>query len=166
MATVQSLFGENVNPLEIVEQLAADEDWCFDRSADDELNLTVAGTWSDYHVCFNWHQELEGLHLACTFEAKVPLVKCDDVTKLMTRINEQLWLGHFDLWRKEGAILYRNGLLLAGGAEANQAQCETMLRLAIEASERYYPAFQFVMWAGKSADEALEAALLETMGTA
>ncbi len=166
MATVQSLFGENVNPLEIVEQLAADEDWCFDRSADDELNLTVTGTWSDYHICFNWHQELEGLHLACTFEAKVPLVKCDDVTRLMTQINEQLWLGHFDLWRKEGAILYRNGLLLAGGAEANQAQCETMLRLAIEASERYFPAFQFVMWAGKSAEEALEAALLETMGTA
>lgn len=166
MATVQSLFGDHANPLEIVEQLAASEDWCFDRSADDELNITVAGSWSDYHVCFNWHEELEGLHLACTFEAKVPSSKCDDVTKLMTRINEQLWLGHFDLWRKEGAILYRNGLMLTGGAEANQAQCETMLRLAIEASERYYPAFQFVMWAGKTADQALEAALLETMGTA
>lgn len=166
MTTVQSLFGESVNPLEIVEQLAASEDWRFDRSADDELNITVAGSWSDYHVCFNWHEELEGLHLACTFDAKVPSAKCDDVTKLMTRINEQLWLGHFDLWRKEGAILYRNGLMLTGGAEANQAQCETMLRLAIEASERYYPAFQFVMWAGRSADQALEAALLETMGTA
>ncbi len=166
MAAVHSLFGENANPLEVVEQLAATEDWYFDRSADDELNLTVTGTWSDYHVCFNWHEELEGLHLACTFETKVPEAKCDDVTKLMTRINEQLWLGHFDLWRKEGAILYRNGLLLAGGAEVNQAQCETMLRLALEASERYYPAFQFVLWAGKDADKALEAALLETVGNA
>lgn len=166
MATVQSLFGETANPLEVVEQLAAAEDWYFDRSADDELNLTVTGSWSDYHVCFNWHEELEGLHLACTFETKVPESKCDDVTRLMTRINEQLWLGHFDLWRKEGAILYRNGLMLAGGAEVNQAQCETMLRLALEASERYYPAFQFVLWAGKDVEKALEAALLETVGTA
>ena len=139
MATVQSLFGETANPLEVVEQLAAAEDWYFDRSADDELNLTVTGSWSDYHVCFNWHEELEGLHLACTFETKVPESKCDDVTRLMTRINEQLWLGHFDLWRKEGAILYRNGLMLAGGAEVNQAQCETMLRLALEASATIRP---------------------------
>ena len=166
MATVQSLFGEHANPLEIVEQLATAEDWYFDRSADDEINITVAGNWSDYHVCFNWHEDLEGLHLACTFETKVPQSKCDDVTKLMTRINEQLWIGHFDLWRKEGAILYRNGLMLAGGAEVNQAQCETMLRLALEASERYYPAFQFVLWGGKDADTAIEAALLDTMGNA
>lgn len=166
MTAVQSLFSEHANPLEIVEQLATAEDWCFDRSADDEINITVAGNWSDYHVCFNWHEDLEGLHLACTFETKVPQAKCDDVTKLMTRINEQLWLGHFDLWRKEGAILYRNGLMLAGGAEANEAQCGTMLRLALEASERYYPAFQFVLWGGKDADSAIEAALLDTMGNA
>ena len=166
MTAVQSFFGEHANPLEIVEQLATAEDWHFDRSADDEINITVAGNWSDYHVCFNWHEDLEGLHLACTFETKVPQSKCDDVTKLMTRINEQLWIGHFDLWRKEGAILYRNGLMLAGGAEANQAQCETMLRLALEASERYYPAFQFVLWGGKDADTAIEAALLDTMGNA
>ena len=82
MATVQSLFGETANPLEVVEQLAAAEDWYFDRSADDELNLTVTGSWSDYHVCFNWHEELEGLHLACTFETKVPESKCDDVPGL------------------------------------------------------------------------------------
>lgn len=166
MTTVAQLFSASVNPLEIVEQLATAEDWCFDRSADDEINITVAGNWSDYHVCFNWHEELEGLHLACTFDTKVPAARCDAVTRLMTLINEQLWLGHFDLWRKEGAILYRNGLMLTGGAEANPAQCETMLRLALEASERYYPAFQFVLWAGKDPEAAIEAALLETMGTA
>jgi len=166
MATIHTLFGEAANPLEIVERLATAEDWHFDRSADDEISLAVAGSWSDYHVCFNWHEDLEGLHLACTFDAKVPSSKCDDVAGLMARINEQLWLGHFDLWRKEGAILYRSALLLAGGAEANQSQCETMLRLALETSERYYPAFQFVMWAGKDADEAIEAALLDTVGHA
>ena len=37
---------------------------------------------------------------------------------------------------------------------------------AIAACERYYQAFQFVIWAGRSAREALDAALFETAGEA
>jgi hypothetical protein len=40
------------------------------------------------------------------------------------------------------------------------------LRLAVEACERYYPAIQFVLWAGKSAEEAIAAAMFETQGNA
>ena len=37
---------------------------------------------------------------------------------------------------------------------------------AIHACERYYPAFQFVVWAGKSASEAMSAAMFDTEGEA
>jgi hypothetical protein len=166
MASVQALLEEPSNPLEIVEQLAVSEDWQVDRSAENELNLTVAGGWADYHICFNWHEEIEGLHLACTFDATVPEDRRSEVSRLLGQINEQLWVGHFDLWQKEGAILYRNGLLLSGCAEITEAQCEMLLRIALEASERYYPAFQFVMWGGKDAEAAMESSLLEPMGEA
>jgi hypothetical protein len=62
--------------------------------------------------------------------------------------------------------VYRYALLLAGGAEANDAQCEAVIRIGVEASQRYYPAIQFVVWAGHSAEDALQSALLETMGEA
>ena len=35
---------------------------------------------------------------------------------------------------------------------------------ALDACERYFPAFQFVVWAGKPAREALDAAMFETQG--
>ena len=57
-------------------------------------------------------------------------------------------------------------LLLAGGADADRGQCETMLRVSVEACERYFQAFQFVIWAGKTAREALDCALFETEGEA
>jgi hypothetical protein len=41
-----------------------------------------------------------------------------------------------------------------------------MLVGAIHACERYYPAFQFVVWAGKSASEAMSAAMFDTAGEA
>ena len=62
--------------------------------------------------------------------------------------------------------MFRNALLLAGGAEPTHGQCETMLRVAVEACERYFQAFQFVIWAGKSAREALDSVLFETEGEA
>jgi hypothetical protein len=63
-------------------------------------------------------------------------------------------------------LLFRNGLILTGGVEIVDAQCETLLRLALEACERYFPAFQFVIWAGKSAEEAIQSSLMETQGEA
>ena len=65
-------------------------------------------------------------------------------------MNEQLWIGHFDLWTQDGMVMFRHALVLAGGVEATGQQCEALLGSALEACERYFPAFQFVVWAGKA----------------
>ena len=85
---------------------------------------------------------------------------------LISLINEQMWVGHFDLWINDGLVMYRHALVLAGGVAASNRQCEALLATALDASERYYPAFQFVVWSGKSAREALDSAMFETAGEA
>lgn len=166
MPQLQPVFEQHDNPIDLVEELAHQHDWIFDRSSDDELSLSIEGRWSDYHVSFNWREDLEGLHLACTFDVRVPLNRRGAVSELVTLINERLWSGHFDLWKREGTVLFRNTLLLAGLARANTAQCSALLYAALDVCERYYPAFQFVMWAGRSAEEAIDAVSLETQGEA
>ena len=89
-----------------------------------------------------------------------------EATKLLSLINEQLLIGHFDLWMGEGVIMYRQALLLNGGAEPTGEQLECLLASAIDACERYYQAFQFVVWTGHGARHALDCALFETEGTA
>jgi hypothetical protein len=106
------------------------------------------------------------LHVAASFDAKVPAPRRLEMARLVALVNEQLLLGHFDLWHEDGSLVFRNGLLLAGGAEANDAQCEGLIRMAIETCERYFPAVQFVVWGGRAAEDALHASLLETMGEA
>lgn len=165
MASMEATYEHFSNPVDMVEQIATIRDWAFERSATDELTLTVAGSWCDYHISLNWREDLEALHLACAFDFRATNVRLPEVYRLMANINEQLWLGHFDLWRQDGMLLYRNGLLLAG-AKTHVGQCEGLLTAALEACERYYQSFQFVLWAGKSADEALAATMLETQGTA
>ena len=89
-----------------------------------------------------------------------------DVMSLVNAINEQMWIGHFDFWPKEGVAMHRHGLILSGGAQPSASQCAALLDHALSACERYYQAFQFVLWAGKSAQEALETANFETKGEA
>jgi hypothetical protein len=154
------------NPLHVVEEVAVVRDWSFERSGEDELSIVVAGKHTDYQVSFTWMPEIESLHIACTFDMKLPDARKPEVQRLVALINEQLWIGHFDLWTQPGLIMFRQALILAGGALATGEQCEAMLAAATAACERYYPAFQFTVWAGKSAREAVDAALFETHGEA
>ncbi|MDX2257301.1 MAG: YbjN domain-containing protein [Hyphomicrobiaceae bacterium] len=165
MASAEQGYDRVTNPIDLVELLAQAHDWACDRPGDDEMTLVVAGSWTDYHVSLNWRGDLEALHLACAFDFRVPDARLQEMYRLVAQINEQLWLGHFDLWTQEGLVMFRHALLL-NGAVATPQQCEAMLKAALEACERYYQAFQFVVWAGKESREALVSTMFETEGQA
>lgn len=154
------------NPVDLIEQIASANDWSFDRSGDDEITITVAGSWCDYNISLSWMEALEAVHLACAFDFKITEKRKPKVMNLLASVNEQMWLGHFDIWQAEGIVMYRNSLLLTDGARAGTGQLEGMLGAAVDACERYYQAFQYVLWGGKSADEAIAAVLFETVGEA
>jgi hypothetical protein len=154
------------NPVDEIERIASHNQWSFDRDEEDEISIAVTGTFTDYNIAFTWLAEIEALHVACAFDLKVPQARRDATQALIALINEQLWIGHFDIWPQDGVIMFRHAMLLAGGAALNTRQCEAALTSAVAACERYYQAFQFVVWAGKSGREALDTAMLETKGEA
>lgn len=157
---------QRASPLDVVERIAAGHDWAFERAGDDEITILISGECSDYQVSFTWMGAIEALHLACAFDLKVPERRRAEVQQLVSFVNEQMWIGHFDLWPKDGMVMFRHALVLAGGVEASGKQCEAVLSTALDACERYFPAFQFVLWAGKPAREALDAVMFETSGEA
>ena len=166
MSLLESTIDSPKHPLAVIEDIAANNNWAFERSGDDEVTIVSRGEWTDYQLSFTWMSEIEALHLACAFDMKIPVTRRDEVQRLIGSINEQLWVGHFDIWTHTGTVMYRQALLLPGGLTASSAQCEAMLSSALNACERYYPALQFVVWAGKSASEAMDAAMFDTQGEA
>lgn len=165
MTSVGPIFERVSNPVDLVEWIATTNDWAFERSGEDELTLTVVGSWSDYHLSLNWRDDLEALHMACAFDLRVTSSRLGEIYKLLALINEQQWLGHFDFWREDGLVLYRHGLML-NGAEPTAVQCEALLSAALEACESNYQAFQFVVWAGRRAEDALAMTMFATEGAA
>src|SRR5665213_645109 len=132
-----------INPLDVVERLASVNDWSFERASDDEITILVTGKWTDYQVSYTWMGDIEALHLACAFDIKVPEPRRPEVQQLLSMINEQMWVGHFDLWPQDGLVMFRHALVLSGGITASGSQCESVLSTAVEASERYFPALQY-----------------------
>jgi hypothetical protein len=166
MELVELEFAREIHPVDVIEQVAHNNEWSFERTGDDEISISVTGTWTDYHVSFSWMEDFEALHLACAFDIKVPETRTIEIMRLLSLINEQMLFGHFDLWEQEGAIMFRQSLLLAGGVEPTSQQVEVLLSSALEACECYFQAFQFVVWSGTSAKDALASVLFETFGNA
>jgi hypothetical protein len=154
------------HPVDVVERLAALNEWAFDRADEDEISILVAGVWANYEVAFTWLPDMESLHVSCSFDLKIPPRKRAEVSSLVQLINEQLWLGHFDLWSRDDIVMFRHAHCLAGGARASDLQCRTIVNAALAACEKHYQAFQFVLWAGRGAQESLELAMFETSGNA
>ena len=166
MSLIEYTGERQLNPVDVVERVAALNEWSFERAGDDEITISITGRWTGYQVAFTWMDDIEALHLACAFDLKVPERRRPEVLALISQVNEQMWVGHFDLWSQDGVVMFRHALVLAGGVEASGRQCEVLLDAAIDACERYYQAFQFVVWAGTGAREAMDAAVFETHGEA
>jgi hypothetical protein len=154
------------NPLDIVEKLAMAQDWPFHRQSEDEIAIEIAGQWCHYKLWFAWHAELGVLQLSCALDMKVPAKKRDQVSLLLALANEKLWLGHFEVWSDEGLPVFRHAQLFRDGMLASGEVLEDLINIAVAESERFYPAFQFVIWGGRAPQDAMAAAMLETEGEA
>lgn len=154
------------HPLDIVEQVIEARDWPYSRGNDDELGTEFRGKWCDLQIQFAWSPEIGALHTACTFDFRIPEAKRNEVHNLLALINDRLWLGHFCIWQSEGLTMFRHTLLLRGATKVAPTQIDDLLDVAMVECERFYPAFQFVVWGGKNSKEAMDASIIEPIGKA
>ena len=154
------------NPLDVVEQVVAANEWAFDRRSDSEMAAEAPGRWCDYGLYFSWSHEISVMHFSCAFDLKAPERQRGALYELLARANEKLWIGHFGMDQDDGMPVFRHSILLRGTQGASAETVEDMVDIAITECERFFPAFQFVLWGGKSPDEALAAAMLECVGEA
>lgn len=157
---------DNPSPLDIVEEFLTEQEWNFERYGDEELTAVVPGAWGELHLRYLWREDAGLLQIAAVFEARVPQPKRAKIYETLALMNERLWIGHFELWSDEGALMFRHALLLTDNDLHTAVLCEAVTHAAIKECERFYPVFQFVLWADKSPEEAVEAAMLDTMGEA
>jgi hypothetical protein len=154
-------------PIDMLEAYYAAHGWDHERH-DDEIVTTVKGSWASYELRALWREEDSVLQFLAFPDIKVTDDRRAQVYETIGLVNEQLWIGHFELWSSSGVLLFRHAAMVDGGDSGTMSldATELLVESAIEECERFYPVFQFVLWGGKSPKEALAAALIETQGEA
>jgi len=157
--------GDEAAPLDMLLALFRARGWECEASQD-ELTGQIQGSWATYQLRAIWRADDQVLQMLCLPDIRVGAEKRNETYELLALINEQTWLGHFDMWSNGGILLYRNGTMLGDEGLLTLEQAQALVEIAVEECDRFYPAIQFVLWGDKSPDEALKAAMVDAAGEA
>ncbi len=153
-------------PMDMLAALFEARGWSFETNSDEEVSAEFKGSWTSYQIRAVWRDEDNSLQVIVLPDVTVPEDKRNDVYRALGLINEQLWIGHFDIWSNNGILLFRHGSLLPPSGMLGIDQAQTIIDVAIDECERFYPVFQFIIWGDKSPEDAIASALVETHGEA
>ena len=166
MALSEQFLTEDLHPIDIVEHIAEHNEWEFDRVGDDQIAMAVEGQWRTYSITLAWSGFDETLRMICTFEFEPPQDRMAVLYEGLNMVNDQCWAGAFSYWAEHKLMVYKYGLVLAGGNVASPDQIDTMINAAVLSAERYYPAFQLMSWTDRTAADSLQVAIAEAYGRA
>ena len=154
------------NPIDIVEDVIHSRKWNFSRAAEHELVAELASYFCQYRLYFSWSKQIRAINFTVTFDIKFPKTKSNHVYELLSKINEKLWIGHFDVTSKNGIPAFRHTVLEPSENEILYNQLEDLVDIAVYECEKYYPAFQLILFEDNSPEEALTLCAFETVGNA
>tara|TARA_Y100001970_G_C13811952_1_gene640505 strand:+ start:136 stop:624 length:489 start_codon:yes stop_codon:yes gene_type:complete len=154
------------NPIDVVEDIIHSKKWNFSRAADHELVAEISSKWCEYRLYFSWSQQIKVINFTITFDIKFPNNKFKEIYELLAKINEKLWIGHFDITSKNGIPAFRHTFFEPNESKILYNQLEEIVDIAIYECEKYYPAFQLILFDEVSTQEAIEICSIETIGNA
>ena len=156
----------SLNPIDVVEDVIYAKKWTFSRSDDHELVAEISSQWCQYRLYFTWSEQIKAISYTITFDLKFPENKIGKAHELLALINEKLWIGHFDITSKNGIPAYRHAVLSLPENDMLHHQLEDLVDIAIYECEKYYPAFQLVLFEDSNPSKALSLSTFDTIGRA
>ena len=166
MALTETFLEDEIHPIDIVEHLAEHHEWEFDRIEENQIAMAVQGQWRTYSITLAWSGFDETLRLICSFEMEPPEENLTELYHAGNGANDRCWTGAFTFWEDQKLMVYRYGLVLTGGQIATADQIDAMISSAVLTAEKYYPAFQLVVYDNQSPNKAMQVAIAEAYGHA
>src|SRR3972149_3783820 len=103
------------HPIDLAEAvLGQDRRFVTERSDDGDLSFSCNGAWCPVTGFLGWGEELPAVLLTVSFDLVAPQSRMVEAARLIAMINENLWLGHFDLWTEDGSIVFRHSIPMLG----------------------------------------------------
>lgn len=155
------------DPMDTVEAvLSTDERFTSERAEDGDQHFSFKTSMGETVGYFSYRHELPAMLFTLGFDLQAPASRRAEATRLAALINENLWLGHFDVWSDDGTIIFRHAMPMIGRDDISVGEVQAMLAAALDAAERFQPAFHFLILGGMLPEDAAAAAMFEVSGEA
>ena len=116
------------DPMETVESiLESDDRFRCERAEDGDLHFSFKCSSGETVGYFSYREELPALLFTLGFDIQAPASRRDESVKLASLINENLWLGHFDVWSDDGTIIFRHAMPMIGRDDISVGEVQAML---------------------------------------
>ncbi len=156
----------NSCPIDVIEDLIISHAWGYERRSDDEILVEVPGKWCNFALFFAWSEKINSLHVSCIMDMKIGDKEKSKIYELLALANERIWLGHFSLWTDDAMPVFRHSIMLDNAERMVPERIVEIIKIAVDECQRFYPAFQYVMWGGKKPADAIDLVMMDTIGQA
>ena len=134
------------DPIQLVAELAAQHNWSMQIVTPHRLGLAIDGGWGHYALSVRWQDTLEVLTFDVAFDL---MLKGDDgaaIGDLLTILNRDIFLGHFQLAENEDSILLKYRLPLRGTGGASVQQLEDIIDIMLGQCEQAAPSISQLLF--------------------
>lgn len=159
-------FADIATPLDILESIAKESDWPFERLSDHVLTLDVEGRWSACTLKFEWQEEFEALKFSCMSDIKMTKASQHKMANIIMDVNRQCWMGGFTVSEKEKNIFFTHTALLRGLPFTSIDFLETLVDAGLTEHDRFYPVLKGALNEKEPANDFIHTALFHTVGEA
>lgn len=165
MSEHTDLFEDALNPLECIEDVLAAQNWQFDRMNEDELIVQIAGRACKYRLYFVWQDDMNALQMCCQFDMNIIDNNGAEASSALRMMNENLWMGHFDLPRDTNVPVFRyTSVFKNKNRDELTMALQDVVDIALVQCERFQPVFQLLAVSNDICDAQLSLALMDTVG--
>lgn len=159
---------EDGDVLDLVEDLAEARKWTCVREDDTFLTLTVPGIDGiSYDICMEWQDEFASLLFACSLPMAIDDQNYEAAARTLEQINQNLWLGHFDLSNHKKYPTFRYTFLFRLiPSHIAVDMIADVVDVAVAECNRFHSTFQMLQAGDVRLQDNLSAAVFETVGEA
>ncbi|MAP94844.1 MAG: hypothetical protein CMK07_07835 [Ponticaulis sp.] len=165
-STLSSSVDTVENSLDQIERVLDASDWSYERDGFNSVHCIIPTRWGEMGGLFTISEDPEALQFSLTLDVKPTPIRRAELNELLVMINERLWLGHLDFWPGDNLIIFRHTIAMAGRFEPEESEISAIISAATSAIDQFTPSMNYVIWAGKTADQAFQMAMFETTGEA
>ena len=160
------IFLDETHLIDAVELIAHEEEWDFIRDEDNEIVVTIEGSWKKYSVTASWNLARNLFKTICSFEMMPPRKKLVKLYETINLVNISNVDGSFTYDNDEHLMNYKTNILFSDELIISNTELRDWIMASVETTEKFFPTFQKSCWGEVLPKDAISAAFGKIAGHA